>query len=154
MQAPPPPPPFQALCWAAPLRGKVDLGGSCSPRPTTHWFRFSVRRPVGGAALSPPTQVFHFPTLHGRSCAVSPLQLMVRGNCSLFRSGGTFLLPAHRRWTDLPATATYNSSLFREVPSFHCFIDLCLLFGVSCLPTYLATFTRLTFPPTVHACWK
>lgn len=72
----------------------------------------------------------------------------------LFRSGGAFLLTAHRRWTDLPATATYNSSLLHEIPSFHWLAALRLLFRVSCRLIYPVTFTRLTFPPTIHTFWK
>lgn len=145
-----------ALSWSAPLRGKVNLsaGKFLFSFTYTHWLHFNVRRPLRRVAFSLAILVFHFLTLHGQSCVMTLLQLMVKGNFLLFRSGGMFLLTARRRWTDLPATATYNSSLLHEIPSFHWLVAIRLLFGVSCLLIYPVTFTHLTFPPTIHTFWK
>lgn len=150
-------PPFQAMpcccelaCTAQGKRGLKcwEVSVHLCPHTLVAFQCESVRRVVFSLAIP----VFYFLTLHGQSCVMSLLQLMVKGNWLQFCSGGTFILTAHRRWTDLPATATYNSSLLHEIPSCHWLVALCLLFRVSCLLIYPLTFTRLTFPP--HTFWK
>lgn len=147
---------YAALCWSGTLRGKVFLSARkfLSTFTHTHWLHFSVRHPVRREAFSLAILVFHFLTLHGQHRVMSLLQLRVEGNLLLFRSGGTSLLPAHRRWTELPATATYNSSLLHEIPSFHWLVALRLLFRVSCFLIFPVTSTHLTFPPSIHTFWK